>query len=335
MKRLAGLVLTLLLAVASGSIWAETAPPGKLQPADSVPSADHWLMGLHDAARQRAYVGTFVVTAGDYMSSARIWHVCDGQQQMERVETLTGAPRSTYRRNDQVVTFLPESRMAVQETRKSLGLFPELLSRADSSIDQFYRLKTVGHGRVAGFEADIVQLLPSDRLRFGYRIWTEHKTGLVIKLQTLDHANAVLEQAAFSELQLAQPLSMAQLSALMDKTDGYRLSKPELIKTTSDQEGWSLKARVPGFKSMSCYKRVDGALQGMGGGVLQCVFSDGLASVSLFIEAFDPRQPPHDSFAVGATHMLTRRLGSWLITAVGEVPQQTLAIFVQGLEKKN
>jgi sigma-E factor negative regulatory protein RseB len=30
---------------------------------------------------------------------------------MERVESLTGAPRSTFRHNDQVVTFLPDSRV--------------------------------------------------------------------------------------------------------------------------------------------------------------------------------------------------------------------------------
>ena len=49
-----------------------------------------WLLRMHDASRRRAYVGTFVVSVGSSMSSARIWHVCDGEQQMERVETLTG-----------------------------------------------------------------------------------------------------------------------------------------------------------------------------------------------------------------------------------------------------
>jgi sigma-E factor negative regulatory protein RseB len=63
------------------------------------------LMRMHEASRRRAYVGTFVVSAGGAMSSARIWHVCDGELQMERVESLTGEPRSTFRRNEQVLTF--------------------------------------------------------------------------------------------------------------------------------------------------------------------------------------------------------------------------------------
>ena len=172
-------------------------------------SVSEWLMHMHEASRQHAYVGTFVVSTGGSMSSARIWHVCDGEQQVERVESLTGAPRSTFRRNDQVMTFLPESRVVVVEKRESLGLFPNLLHSNASSIAQFYSVLVTGQERVAGFEADVLQLRPVDSLRFGYRIWSEKKTGLVVKLQTLDGDGQVLEQSAFSELQLTVPVRQA------------------------------------------------------------------------------------------------------------------------------
>ena len=127
------------------------------------------------------------------MSSARIWHACNGNQQVERVESLTGAPRSTFRRNDEVVTFIPESRVVRTERRETLGLFPSLVKAADSSIPEFYSARRLGSDRVAGFEADVVQLAPKDNLRFGYRIWSEKKTGLVVKLQTVDPEGNVLE----------------------------------------------------------------------------------------------------------------------------------------------
>ena len=301
-------------------------------------SISRWLMRLHDAARLRTYAGTFVVTVGDTLSTSRIWHVCDGQQQIERVDALTGAARSTFRRNDQVMTFLPDRRVVISETRDSLGLFPDLLSRADSSIARFYRLKTLGQERVAGLDADVVQLVPVDALRFGYKVWTERESGVVVKLQTLDRARGVLEQAAFSELQLNEPVNMAKLLAQMNNTDGYQIKKPELVKTTAAQEGWRFKAQVAGFKPMGCHKRVNMDASDQKGSTLHWVFSDGLASVSLFIESFDAARHSHmvrhEQFAMGATHMLTHRLGSWWITAVGEVPAQTLAIFVQGLERK-
>ncbi len=298
-------------------------------------SVGEWLMRMHEASRGRAYVGTFVVYAGGTISSARIWHVCDGDQQMERVESLTGAPRSTFRHNDQVLTFLPESRVVVSEKRESLGLFPNLLQSNDSSIAQYYRAALIGHERVAGFDADMVQLQPADGWRYGYRIWTEKKTGLVVKLQTLDGDGRVLEQAAFSELQLDAPVSMVKLTQMMGNTEGYQVRTPELVKTTAVAEGWVLKNTVPGFKSMSCYKRSVAAGAVGQENTVQWIFSDGLASVSLFVEAFDPRRhglPTRQ--AMGVTHALTQRLGDWWLTAVGEVPPQTLVAFVQGLERK-
>jgi sigma-E factor negative regulatory protein RseB len=299
-------------------------------------TVNDWLMRMHEASRKRAYVGTFVVSAGGGMSSARIWHVCDGDQQMERVESLTGPPKSTFRRNDQVVTFLPETHVAVVERRESLGLFPNLLQTPEASLAQYYQVKVTGTERVAGYDADVVHLRAEDNLRFGYRVWTERKSGLVVKLQTLDSTGLVLEQAAFFELQLDAPVSMAKLSQMMGNTTGYQMVRPEMVKTTALAEGWGLKAAVPGFKPMSCYKRLAGSpVAPNAEGTLQWVFSDGLATVSLFVEPFDAnRHGKPANLAFGATHTLTRRLGDWWLTAVGEVPAQTLLAFAQGLERK-
>ena len=244
MKHLCSIGL-LMLAILAGPIWAQQPGlPLSQDPPGGQPGVEQWLMRLHSASRARTYVGTFVVTTGQWMSSSRIWHVCDGQQQVERVEALTGEPRLTFRRNDQVVTFLPVSRVAIQERRESLGLFPELLSRADASVARHYRLRIVGHERVAGLQADIAHLTPLDALRFGYKVWTEQKTGLVVKLQTIDSAQVVLEQAAFSELQLDAPVQMARLNALMNNTQGYRVRSAGQVKTTAEQEGWQQKNLV-------------------------------------------------------------------------------------------
>ncbi|NDP37386.1 MAG: transcriptional regulator [Rhodoferax sp.] len=298
-------------------------------------SVGDWLQRMHDASRQRAYVGTFVVAGGGRLSSARIWHVCDGTQQMERVESLTGAPRSTFRRNDQVLTFLPESRVVLAERRESLGLFPQLLKSNSASIAQHYRVREMGSERVAGFEADVVELRPTDTLRFGYRVWIEKDTGLTVKLQTLDGQGQVLEQAAFSDLKFDAPISMANLEQMMGHTEGYTLEKPEMRKTTAEAEGWVLRQGVRGFHPMSCYQRSVGGPQARQAPTLQWIFSDGLASVSLFIEPFVAgRHGQPKSLAMGATHTLTRRFGDWWLTAVGEVPTETLAAFAQGLERQ-
>ena len=331
--------------------WAAevvASPPAAVPAGASAGSADNrqpevgiaeWLTRMHEASRKRAYVGTFVVSTGSSMTSARIWHICDGVQQMERVEPLSGAPRSTFRRNDQVITFLPESRTVVLERREALGLFPQLLTAPDSAIAQYYTAKLTGSERVAGHDAEVVMLVPKDNFRFGYRIWNEKKSGLVVKLQTLDTDGKVIEQVAFSELQMNAPVSMAKLTQMMNNTEGYRIERLEVEKTTASAEGWALRTPVAGFKSMSCHKRPGNPQEPASTDkILQWVFSDGLASVSLFVENFDRRRHVAEGVSsVGATHTLTRKLsdktGEWWLTVVGEAPLQTLNVFSQGLER--
>jgi sigma-E factor negative regulatory protein RseB len=299
-------------------------------------SINEWLMRMHEASKRRTYAGTFVVSAGANMSSAKIWHVCEGDQQVERVESLTGAPRSVFRHNDLVLTFVPEQKIVLKEKRESLGMFPDLLKSADSRIADFYSARHDGVGRVAGVDADIVRLLPKDNLRFGYRIWAEKKHGLVVKLQTLNTDGMVLEQAAFSELQLGAPVKLDQILQMMRKVDGYRVEQQLLIKTTAIAEGWRLGAPIDGFMPMSCYKRAStGASTASASDPLQWTFSDGLASVSIFVELYDAlRHDRESSMALGATQTMTRKLGAYWITAVGEVPMSTLQLFAGALERK-
>jgi len=324
----AATVLTLgaAQALAAGPNRVADPRPGEGQ---SDRTVSEWLSRMHDATRQQSYIGTFVVSSSNgSMSSARIWHACDGQRQVDRIETLSGERRSTFRRDDEVVTFLPGTRTVRSERRESLGLFPDLMKPDETAIPEFYLARRVGSDRVAGFEADIVQLLPKDALRFGYRIWSEKKSGLVVKLQTLDDAGKVLEQAAFSELQLDAPVRMDKLTQMMAVPEGWRVEKTDAVKTSAAAEGWALKTAIAGFKPMSCYKRPSE-------GVLQWIFSDGLASVSLFVENYDRQRHYHEGvFASGATHTVTRRVQEWWVTAVGEVPPQTLHAFSLSLERR-
>jgi sigma-E factor negative regulatory protein RseB len=296
---------------------------------------NEWLVRAHQASKKLAYVGTFVVSSGGTMSSARVWHAREGDQQIERVETLSGPPRSVFRHNDQVVTFLQDQKIVRSEKREFSGLFPELLQSTDSRIADFYKMQRDGVERVAGFESDVVVLIPKDALRFAYRVWTEQKRGLVVKLQTVDGLGRVLEQAAFSELELDAPVRMGKLVQMMGQIEGYRVEKPVLVKTVAAAEGWRMRSPVAGFKSTSLYKRpagVPGAA--FGGEALQWIFSDGLASVSIFVEPFDRSRHDREArLSTGATQTMTRQSGVYWLTLVGEVPMTTLALFAESLER--
>lgn len=323
------------LASAQGVGEGSATPPSPVGPPER--SLAEWLVRLQQASRVPSYVGTFVVLSGSGgMSSSRIWHACEGDVQAERVDTLSGPPRSTFRRNGSVVTFLLDARTVRMDERESAGVFPNLLSSTNvSAVVDFYSAREVGNGRVAGFDADVVQLVPRDDLRYGYRIWSERQTGLVIKTQTLDNKARVLEQAAFSELQLNAPVQVSKLSKMMARTHGYKVETVDRTRTTADAEGWMLASPVAGFASQNCYRRASASA----GQVVQWIFSDGLATVSLFLEPFNAERHSFEGVAsMGATHALTKRVAdrsrTWWVTAVGEVPPQTLHAFVSALKRK-
>lgn len=331
------LFLQALFAIFSANIFAADSPTSTVAVSQAVATVDvvDWLRKLHESSRRKAYTGTFVVSTAGAISSARIWHVCDGEQQLERVDTLTGPARTTLRRNDEVVTFVPESRVTVLERREALSLFPATLQPGDLAVSEFYTLQALATvERVAGLLADAHELLPRDDLRFGYRVWSERKTGLVVKLQTLNGDRHVLEQVAFSELNLGAPVKVEQLLRMMKNRPGYTVQNVSLTRTTPLEQGWRLRKPVPGFVSTGCHVRSNSAVSDPGKAPMQWVFSDGLASVSVFVEPYDAtRHGAESQMSSGATHSLSRRHGDFWVTLVGEVPAKTLAWFAQSLER--
>ena len=326
------LVGALLLSVGAGAqTAANTGAAANIVAASPLPSdAAGWIARVQKAALERSYTGTFVVTTDSGVSAgSRIWHACQNDQHIERIEALDGPPRTIFRRNGQMRTFLHASHTAVTEPLGSTAPFSSATPALASKLDLLYRAVRQGRERVAGHTADVVLLQPRDELRFGYRLWSEQRTGLVLRLQTVQTDGRVREQASFLQLDLDAPVSLEALERAMDDMSGYRAlaSAPERSMRDAEQT-WTLRAPVEGFAPQGC--RAPQARPH----TMQCSYSDGLASVSLFFEPADASGSPPvvARWSAGATQALARRLDAttWL-TAVGEVPPNTLVLFAERL----
>jgi sigma-E factor negative regulatory protein RseB len=298
-----------------------------------------WLMRIHEAASQRNFQGTFVVTGGGSVSSARIAHYCEGRNQFERIESLDGQARHVFRHNDLVQTIWPASRVAVIEQSQLLASFPALLQAGDDRIVEYYDVRPQGSERVAGHDANVLLIKAKDTNRFGYRLWSEKRSGLLLRADVIGDKGEVLETSAFSDVVIGvkpQPESVLQP---MKRLDGYRVVRPTLTATRLEAEGWTLRDVAPGFRQVSCVRRpIDGGpaadRDGPAEPVLQAIYSDGLTYVSIFIEAYNSQRHGRAMLAsVGATQTLMRKQGDWWITVVGDVPASTLKMFAKGLER--
>lgn len=300
-----------------------------------------WIARMHQAASRHDYSGTFVVLSGHgAMTSARIWHVCDGEHQIERVEQLSGKHRVLFRRGGEVRTFFPNERLVISEMRDAPGPFPRVPQTGGVQPSRHYAVEVAGQDRVAGLDADVLAFVPQDALRFGYRIWVDRASGLPLKMQTLD-GGQVLEQAAFSDLAFEAPAGLQQMARLMDDVEGYRLVTIPTQPTTALAEGWLMDEAsqvVNGFVLQGCYKKNSyKPLKNKGYKVFQCIFSDGMATLSLFVEpaGAQPRHGGARTASVGSTRIVVRQIqGDAWVTAVGEVPAPTLRRFIEGLRRK-
>jgi sigma-E factor negative regulatory protein RseB len=342
---LPGAALVTLVALVGALLpLGASAGPGRDEPV-AVPAPQNaraWLARIHAAAVQRSYQGTMVFSAGGMLSSSRVAHFCVGDQSFERLEALDGRMQRVYRHNDTVHTLWPQSRTAVVERRNVSTPQRAPLPVAEPRAVEQYELKPEGRERMAGRDALVFLLMPRDGLRYAQRFWADEATGLMLRADVLGPARAVLESAAFSEIEIGvrpQPESVLQP---MKKLDGYRVMRPLQVQTQLEAEGWAMARNVPGFLLTGCLKRpLDAAAgpaeaTGVGGEqVLQAVFSDGLTHVSLFVEPYSPQRHRSDLQAqIGATSTLMLRRGEFWLTAMGDVPVATLKLFADALERR-
>ncbi|WP_418320279.1 MucB/RseB C-terminal domain-containing protein [Piscinibacter sakaiensis] len=331
--------LALGSAVAADAAAAET--KGAARPAAlSTAQAQQWLQRIQQAPSKRNFQGTFVVSAGGSLSSARMTHYQVGNSQYELIESLNGQARLVFRHDDVIQTNWPQHRVALIEQREKLGSFPALLEAGDPRVVEFYELRVLGEDRVAGRLADVLQLTPRDALRFSKRLWVDKESGLLLREDVLGANSQVLESSAFSDVAVGVRPQPEAVLAGMKKLDGYRVVRPTLTTAELEAEGWVQREMVPGFRRVSCIKRplfsageVDA--QTMSPQVLQTIYTDGLTFVSVFIEAFDEARHSRPVLtSIGATHTLMVRQGDWWFTVVGDAPPAALRAFAKAVERK-
>jgi sigma-E factor negative regulatory protein RseB len=193
---------------------------------------------------------------------------------------------------------------------------------------------------VAGHEAHVLLLSPRDGFRFGYRLWADKDSGLLLRAEVFNDRDVVLESSAFSDLIIGAKPQPELVTRAMKKLDGYRIVRPVLEPVELQAEGWSLRDAPPGFDHVSSVRRSMAAndaadTPGPGAPVLQSIYSDGLTYVSVFIEPFVPDLHKRESLMMfGATQTLVRRDGDWWVTVIGDVPVVTLRAFASGLKRR-
>ena len=318
----------LLACLASYTFNATAANPSPtdLRTADPL----NWLHQSQKAAQNLNYSGTFVYQHGAQVRTSRIARLRTGKTVIEKLEILDGQSQETIRNGEEIIHYLPAERRIIVEHRGGERSFPDMHPIKSQEIIRYYSVRQLGTDRVAGRAAIGIALEPRDALRYGYRFWSDRTSGLLLRAQTLNEKGEVIEQIAFTQLVLGK-VRPSRIKTSHTNTRGWRIENAPV--TPHNASGWKAGWLPSGFKLIRTVSRELGRMGGAGESreVLQLVFSDGLAGISVFIEPWLPRLEGLP-LQQGSLNMLGKRHGKFWLTIVGEVPLVSIRQVVESLE---
>lgn len=283
-----------------------------------------WLKTIAFAAHQTNYSGTFIYQYGSHVETSRITHVLDQNGEHEKLESLDGPHREIIRNNDQVWCMLDNHKMVLLGYRHKDRSFPALLPEQFNALRVNYRIRSGPQGRVAGFKAQTILFQPRDNLRYAHKFWAQTGTGLLLKAAVLNAHNQVVEQYAFTQLNIGGDIKPDWTVPTQSKavSQTHELLPPEAHEKMVSS-GWEVDAMPPGFRKIMEIRR---PMHGRKTPVLHMVYSDGLAGISVFVEDLsnDSDDVNPSLTSQGAIQIYRKQVGDHLVTVVGEVPPRTV-----------
>lgn len=299
--------------------------------ADDTPS--DWLARTQQALTTLNYAGVFVHEHSGETETLRVIHRvgADGGVS-ERLRSMDGSGREFIRKGSILTAYLPDERTVLVEKSTDVGLLGGL-PLIDANSNSQYEVKELARTRVSDRAARVIAVTPLDKLRYGYRVWIDEATAMPLKSQLLNGRGDVLEQIVFTELSVKVKIADNELEPAVDARN-YRWVQQDTGSADTHGLGlaisWQASTLPAGFRMTTSTRQVLPS-----GPVEHLVFSDGLASVSVFVEI------GHDAATTGAVNDAVATLGSstaystvvqgYRITAVGEVPSDTVRAIAQSI----
>ena len=286
--------------------------------------AIEWVQKMSDAMRNLNYRGNFVYLHGNQLESMQIEHFRDAQGgEKERLLSLNGEAREVIRDNQNLTCIWPSSRKVVVDLSRKNSFSPIFIPEDITRLEKFYNMRMLGMDRIADQETMVVHIDPKDRYRYGMKFWINEVNGLMMKSSLIDETNREIEQVMFTSLQLFEEDEKLEFDALPQIDQDYsliRYHRGESDTSLAADDSWQLNGAPRGFWQQSILRR---KVPGTNQVVQQMVYTDGLASLSVFIERQTSEITGGDS-SMGAVNAYIRILGDHAVTAIGEVPAVTV-----------
>lgn len=279
-----------------------------------------WLDRLSKASQSLSYDGVFIYQKEGRTDVMRLIRSVDAAGERERLIALTGPAREVIRDNNMVSCIMPSDHAGAVGIRRASSPFFTVGPQHYEALKSFYSFSLGGEERIAGHLAQELIIEPKDHLRYGYHLWIDKDTALLLKSRIVDAGDKNLEQIMFATVNILDHVPAEMFKpTVQGKHLSWRIDEQEPQVTSRDC--WRVNWLPPGFSLTAHEMR---RMPPDDRQVEHMVFSDGLALVSVFMEREHASPMPEGWSHRGAVHTFTRRLGDHFVTVVGEVPAQTV-----------
>ena len=290
--------------------------------------ARDWLERMSRAVEEQNYRGTFVHVLDGTAETLHIVHRNADGESGERILSLGGPGREIVRRGAQVQGIFPDRRVVLFETRSDVSPLVSALPSNTADLSPHYEIGLGGTDRIAERAVQVLEIKPRDEYRYGYKLWLDQQTAMPLQSTLVDEQGEVVEQILFTDIEIPAEIPPAALEPTIDTTGFTTLRAPESTPL-AEEIPWRAAAVPGGFKLSVA---MQSPMAGSDTPVEHLVYSDGLATVSVFIEAPTTNADVRDGFSTaGSTNAFSLTLGGRKVTAVGEVPRQTVRTIASSL----
>jgi sigma-E factor negative regulatory protein RseB len=286
-----------------------------------------WLERMNHALTTRNYIGVFTHNHGGRVETLRIIHRVRGRDVSERLLSLDGPGREFIREGNELTCYFPDKRTVLVERRAPdgplLGALPSL-GEGDALV---YEIRGGERERLLGRTTRVVALHPRDEYRYGYRLWIDEQTSMPLKTQLCDQSGQVIEQIVFSNIDLPERIPDSMFKPQMDASTYRWLRAERQVVTSAPPALWEAMRLPPGFRMAN---RSAQAMPGSSEPVAHLVYTDGIASVSVFVEPRKANTAGAEGPArVGSSSAYSTVVDGHQVTAVGEVPPSTVELIAK------
>ena len=279
-----------------------------------------WLERMAHALQTKSYEGTFVYLNGFHLESMRIARAIDADGERERLISLNGEQREIVRNGHAVTSILPHAKSVFSRKPSQGTSFPAVLGKSFAELQTLYRFLISKPDRVAERSTAQILVVPKDGYRYGYRLWLDSETAIPLKLALVNEQGIPLEQVMFTPFRV---LESTELPDIPNPSATPAASQPrkKSAESTKEADFWRVSDLPNGFM---LHSQGEEKMPGTFERVRHLVFTDGLVTVSAYIEKMEDHHGLQGASRRGAISAFGVRQSGYQVTVVGEVPPRTV-----------